>query len=61
MQAIKWVAKALWNDSIARAAIITLIIFCLGLVLAHIDISAREQEHCPCCGRITEEVRDATD
>lgn len=63
MQPIKWVAKALWNDSIARAAIITLIIFCLGLVLADAAgiVVGTAREHCPCCGRITEEVRDATD
>lgn len=64
MGPIKWVAKALWDNSIARAAIITLIIFCLGLVLADagagVDIDTA-REHCPCCGRIMEEVRDETD
>lgn len=61
MRPIEWLTKALWDNTKALAAIITLITFCLGLVLADIDIPAREQEHCPCCGRIMEEVRDATD
>lgn len=64
MRPIKWVAKALWDDTTALAEIIILIIFCLWLVLANagagVDIDTA-REHCPCCGRITEEVRDATD
>lgn len=44
---------------IVLTAIITVILFSLGLVLEGVySTDAREQAHCPCCGRIMEEVQE---